>query len=268
MVNTLRKTLAAALLVLLAVVSILFVAGWASAPETHAKTAESIDRKVETVMKLSATSAVVSAGITALPGDAATPIAEKMADFTEYFLLILCVLYSEKYLTGIIGAGTFRILVPCACALFILGLFWKPELMRRLGTKLAVLGLVVYFVIPLSIKVSDLIYDSYQESINSTITAAESFTDKTDELSDAEGDSGLIASIMGRISETAGTLTDKAAHILNRYVETLAVMIVTTCIIPILVLLFFLWLVKQLSGIDLSGNVPNPFSRRSGPAGS
>ena len=177
-------------------------------------------------------------------------------------------LYSEKYLTGIIGAGTFRILVPCACALFILGLFWKPELMRRLGTQLAVLGLVVYFVIPLSIKVSDLIYDSYQESINSTITAAESFTDKTDELSDAEGDSGLIASILGRISETAGTLTDKAAHILNRYVETLAVMIVTTCIIPILVLLFFLWLVKQLSGIDLSGNVPNPFSRRSGPAGS
>ena len=29
-------------------------------------------------------------------------------------------------------------------------------------------------------------------------------------------------------------------------------MIVTTCIIPILVLVFFLWLIRQLTGIDVS----------------
>ena len=264
MENILRRSLIAAVLVLLALVSALLIAGWASAPETHAETAASIDRKVDTVMKLTASSALASAGISTLPGDAATPIADKLADFTEYFMLILCVLYAEKYLTGIIGAGLFKILIPCACALLIVGLFWKPQLMRRLALKLAVLGLLIYTVIPMSIRVSDLIYDSFRSSIDYTISSTEDFTLKTDELAEAEGDSGLISSILGRISETAGSLTAKAADILNRYVETLAVLIVTTCIIPILVLLFFLWLIKQLSGIDFSGGLPNPLRRGAG----
>ena len=42
---------------------------------------------------------------------------------------------------------------------------------------------------------------------------------------------------------------------LNRFVESLAVMIVTACIIPLLVLLFFLWLIRQLTGVDLAAKL-------------
>ena len=249
--NKLVRILIALALVLLALISILFVAPWASSTETHQRGIASINDKVDTVLRLTATSTLASAGISAIPGDTATPIAEKLADFTEYFLLILCVLYSEKYLLTIIGAGVFRYLVPAVCGVAIASLFCRKEKLRALALKLAVFSLAFYLIIPASIRVSDVIYDSYEASINATITQAEELTDETAELNGAE-DAGLIQAILQRLSETTETLTNKAAGTLNRFVETLAVMIVTACVIPILVLLFFLWGIKQITGVEIS----------------
>ena len=47
-------------------------------------------------------------------------------------------------------------------------------------------------------------------------------------------------------TRVAPALTEKAAGILNRFVETLAVMIVTSCVIPLLVLLFFFWIINSI----------------------
>ena len=258
MENTLRRILALSLLVLLAVVSFVFLADRASAPETHAGTVASIDEKVETVMKLTATATLASAGISAIPGDTATPIAEKLADFTEYFLLVLVVLYAEKYLLSVIGAGAFKVLIPLACVLLGVSLFAARKSLRTLAVRLAVLGISLYLVIPLSITVSDLIYGAYRESIDSTVTSAQELTDDTSELAGAEGNQGLINSILSRISETATTLTRKAADTLSRFTETLAILIVTSCLIPLLVLLFFLWVIRQLAGVDLTPMLPRP----------
>ena len=254
MEHSLKKILIAVLLILVGVVSFLFVADLAANPETHTRTINSIDEKTDTVLKRTATSTLASAAVSAIPDDTATPIATKLADFTEYFLLILCVLYAEKYLLTIIGAGAFKILIPLACVLLIAGLFWNPKVMRRLALKIAVIGLAFYFIIPLSIRVSDMIYTAYRDSIDATISSAEALSDETSALADAAEDKNIINQILNRISETADSLTDKAANILNRFVETLAVMIVTSCIIPILVLVFFLWLIKLLTGIDLSAS--------------
>ncbi len=248
-----KKLLLCALLALLAVLSILFIADKAADAATHAETLGSIDGKAETVLKLSAASALASAGITAIPGDTATPIAEKLADFTEYFMLILCVLYTEKYLVTIIGAAAFRFLIPIACLLAGISLYWNPKLLRSLSIKIAAVALALYIVIPLSLQISDMIYAAYESSVQNTVAQAEELTEKTSSLAEAEEDKGLVASVLERIRETAGTLTDKAADTLNRFVETLAVMIVTSCVIPLLVLLFFLWVIKQLTGVDLAG---------------
>ena len=252
----LKKLLLAVLLLLLAVFSFLFLADRASAQTTHAGTLAVIDEKTEDVLKLTASASLASFGVSAIPGDTATPIATKLADFSEYFLLILCVLYSEKYLIGIIGAGTFKILIPIACALGIVSLFWNPRLLRRLAVKLAAVGLAIYLIIPISFKVSDLIYGAYRSSIDSTISAAEQLTDETAPLADAD-DRSMVDRILDRISETTASLTDKAVDAVNRFVETLAVMIVTSCVIPLLVLLFFFWVIKQLTGVDLSESLPH-----------
>ena len=251
MEQNLKKALIAALLVLLAVVSFLFIADKASSVETHAGTLSAIEDRTETVLKLSAASALASAGISAIPGDTATPIAEKLSDFTEYFLLILCVLYTEKYLVTILGTAAFKILIPIGLVLFGASLFQREKTLRALAIKLAVIGLALYLVIPLSLRVSDMVYRVYDATVNSTVEEAEALTDRTAELSEAEDDKSMLDAILERISETAASLTDKAADILNRFVETLAVMIVTSCVIPILVLLFFIWLIRYITGVDL-----------------
>lgn len=253
----LKKILAAALLVLLAVFSLLFLGDRAADPASHTATISVIDEKTEDVLRLTASASLASIGVSAIPGDTATPIAAKLADFSEYFLLILCVLYSEKYLVGIIGAGVFKVLIPCACALGIFSLFRCPQLFRRLAVKLAAVGIALYLIIPISFKVSDMIYGAYRESIDGTISAAETLSEETAPLADAAEDKGLVQSILDRLKETTTSLTDKAVDAVNRFVETLAVMIVTSCIIPLLVLLFFLWVIKQLTGLDLAASLPH-----------
>lgn len=247
--NTLFRILLAVLLILAAVVSIFLVSIPASSTENHAHAIETIDRQTSTVLKLTATATLASAGISAIPGDTATPVAEKLADFTEYFLLILCVLYAEKYLVTIIGAGVFKILIPIACVLLIISLFSKEKGAKHIAKKLIIFSLALYFMIPLSINVSDRIYDVYSETIDETIDDAKELTETTSPLAETE-DKTLIESILTSISETATSLADRAADTLNNFVESLAVMIVTSCVIPILVLLFFIWLVKMLTGND------------------
>ena len=46
-------------------------------------------------------------------------------------------------------------------------------------------------------------------------------------------------------------LKTTAENVLNRFIEALAVMIVTSCVIPILVLFFFVWVTKLILGVDL-----------------
>lgn len=256
MENVSKKIFLTALLILLGLVSFMFLGDKASSVETHRETIAAIDEKVETVLKLTATSTVASAGVSAIPGDTATPIAEKLADFSEYFLLILCVLYSEKYLLTILGTAAFRILIPIACVMLAVALYKWPGLLRKMGVKFIAVALVMYVVIPASVKVSDMIYQTYQESINQTIDSAEDLSDDTAAISAAGGNENVITQIMEQISETKESLTDRAANILNRFIETLAVIIVTSCIIPVLVLIFFIWLIRIVTGIDISAAIP------------
>ena len=253
--NTAAKVAICIALIAIALVSFFPIAQRYTSPDRYTDYVVSIDDKTETVLKLMAVSTVTSAGITAIPGDTATPIAEKLADFSEYFLLILCMLYAEKYLLTIIPYGVFKGLVPLVCALFCVGLFWNGQTLRRQGFKLLLIAVALLLVIPLSVRTSDMIYSTYQDSIDSTIASAEALTEETEELAAAE-DTNMLDRILNRINETTEGMVDKASTVLNRFVETLAVMIVTSCLIPILVLLCFLWIVKQLTGVDFQDFTP------------
>ena len=79
----LKKAIIVAALLLVAVISFLPIANAAASPANHTKTIASIDDKILTVLKLTAASTLASAGVSAIPGDTATPIAEKLADFSE-----------------------------------------------------------------------------------------------------------------------------------------------------------------------------------------
>lgn len=244
--------------ILIAALSFFFLAGILSSPETYAGIIRSIDDKVETVLKLTASSTAASAGITAIPGDAGTPIAEKLADFSEYGILILCVLYAEKYLLSILGSGVFRFIIPIACILYPLGFFRDLEGIKPILKKIAIVSLALYFVIPLSVHISDRIYDTYQASIDNTISAAEDLAEDATLAGSSVEDQNAIQRIWGYLSESASNFAERGAEILNRFIESLAVMIVTSCVIPILVLLFALWIINQVFGFSIPAPSRHP----------
>ena len=237
--------------ILIAALSFFFLAGILSSPETYSGIIRSIDDKVETVLKLTASSTAASAGITAIPGDVGTPIAEKLADFSEYGILILCVLYAEKYLLSILGSGVFKFIIPIACMLYPLGFFRDLEGIKPILKKIAIVSLALYFVIPLSVHISDRIYETYQASIDNTISAAEDLAEDAAIAGSSAEDQNAIQRIWSALSESASSFAERGAEILNRFIESLAVMIVTSCVIPILVLLFSLWIINQVFGFSI-----------------
>ena len=169
-------------------------------------------------------------------------------------------LYAEKYLLTIIPYGVFKGLIPLVCALFGVGLVWNGQVLRRQGFKLLLIALALLLVIPLSVRTSDMIYSTYQDSIDTTIASAEALSEETEELAAAE-DTNMLDRILKRINETTDGMVEKASTVLNRFVETLAVMIVTSCLIPILVLACFLWIIKQLTGVDFRDFTPRRGNR-------
>ena len=102
-----KKVMAVIVLLVVMILSMTVVSKVASDPENHKKTIESLDEKKEDVLKLTATSAAASTALAAIPGDATTPVANKLADLTSYFLIILMVVFLEKYLVTLTGYAAF-----------------------------------------------------------------------------------------------------------------------------------------------------------------
>lgn len=255
-----KKLVAAALLLALALVSFFPVAQKMSQPQTFSHAIESLDKKQETVLELTAASTAASAAITLLPGDTATPIAEKLADLSGYFLIVLCAIFLEKYLLTITSYVSFTILIPAACALGIAALFSEKlrAALGKLAWHLLLFALAIAFAIPAGVKVSSMIEDTYCASIEETIANAEQTTEDIQSATSGEADeseksglSGLFSKVTEGITGAATAAVEQLKTVLNRFIEALAVMLVTSCLIPILVLLFFAWLVKLMLGIEL-----------------
>ena len=105
-----KKILFALIPIVIALLSFFVIARFTSSTEFNAKTSQSLDDKKTTVMELAAASTAASAAITLIPGDVGTPIANKLADLSSYFLIVFSAIYLEKYLVTITGYAAFKIL--------------------------------------------------------------------------------------------------------------------------------------------------------------
>lgn len=244
-------------LAVVALVSFYKVADYAASPETHRQTIEALEEKKATVMKLTGAATGVSVAITMIPGDAATPIAEKLADLSTIFLLVFSAIYLEKYLVTITGYAAFKLLIPLACGAGIVAVLFRSHIAKQLAAKLAVFGLAIVLVIPASVGISNLIEDTYHSSIQSTIDLALDTTEEIEEdaelnaAKEEEKKGNFFSELLSTVTETVSVVTDKVENVLNHYLEALAVLLVTSCVIPVLVLFFFVWLVKIILGVDI-----------------
>ena len=251
------KKLQIAFVVILAVAIVLsctLVGTKMTDPATYSKTIQVLDKSRTTVLGLSAASAAASAAISALPSDLCTPLAEQLSEFSTWFLLILSVVFLEKYRLTIFGFTACYLLIPGGCAALLINFFFPNRFLQSIGPKLLALSAALLLVIPTSAWASQQVNSIYSASIEITVESANAVTETlTGEMADGENTAVIdeAKTILGDLSGSVAGVVDQFRYILNRFIEATAVMIVTNCLIPILVILFFAWMVKTLFHVPI-----------------
>lgn len=260
---------------IVALVVLALLSGFVARPhfadtKTWDSTIEVIDQKKGNVLALTTSCVALSAGITALPGDTGTPVAEQLAQLSGNLGIVLAVLYLEKYLLTILWSVGLGILIPFALVLFAISLGihgrWSTStVIRRVATRVLVVAIIGMVLVPASVWVSQKVDETYRVSIEQAqqkaADAADSDSSKTSKKKTestesknvleqlADGASGLVTSV----TSGAKQMTDEIVQQVTDLIEGVIVMIVTSCVIPLLVLVAFLWLGHVLLGIDISG---------------
>lgn len=231
--------------------------------ETWSGTIEVIDAKKDNVLALTTSTIALSAAISALPDDTGTPVAEQLTQLSSNLGIVLAVLYLEKYLLTILGFLSLGVLGPVAFALLAISLLMHGRLttshaLFTLGIRVLLVGIIAIAVVPASVWVTQRIDETYQISISqeesegsaeeSKPTDSESQENKNFWDSIASGAAQLVSNLKDGIK----SVTDGVVEQVTNLIEGAIVMIVTSCLVPLLVLAVFLWMGHSLMGIDVS----------------
>ena len=259
--------------VMVALISIFILFPYVPRQETTDAVIASVDQDKDTVLRLAGSSTAVSVALTALPGDFATPIAEQLAQMGDCFLVVLCALYLEKFLVTIAGTIVFKWLVPLGCVIYLVGYLLKKKALQEIAYKLGVFALALMFLVPVSTSISAMIREKYGDTIEQTIQSAEKSAGLMQESIADDGTDEEVGNGLGKVLQNLQNAGDTIAkgssemmryleNLMNRFIEAIAIMVVTSCIIPILVLLVFLWIVKMIFQVDFDIRIPrNPLKR-------
>lgn len=243
--------------VITAFISIFVISKHFSSVDTWKDVILYLNSKKDTVMELTVTSTAASAALSALPGDATTPIATKLVDLSTYFLIILSAIYLEKYMLTIIPFVSFSILIPLACLLFAIYIFHKSDALKNLAIKLLICGLTLSLVIPSSVAISKMIETTYEMNTQIIVDPVHPESNQEEDKEDKNWFESIVDSAENGINNIANGISDtigQAKTILNNLIEALAVMIVTACLIPILVFIFFGWMIKLIFNVNFTSN--------------
>ena len=248
-----KKVIAEVLLIALAIASFAFLADVFSNPETYDKTIESLDERRNDVLAMSASSTAISTGLTLIPGDVASPIADKLADLSFTLMIVLCAIFLEKYILTLAGVVSFKILIPIACVLLIAFIKTSKESFVKVGIKLAMLGLCLVLLVPASTWATNFIeevYPSYiEENFDKNIEEANKTADMLNE--NADKDENFMSKFFDSLSGGVTGVLDKIESILGNFIEATALLIITSCVIPILTLWMFVWVTNLLLGMNI-----------------
>lgn len=219
------------------------------------ETLDSLEDSKITVMEFSGATIAASLAITALPDDFGSSLANTLTDMNKYFVLIFAVLYVERLIVVEGMKLSFVYIIPIACGLYILAVLSGKAFFRNLAAKLMILGLAVVFVIPISTHFTEKVCEDYLVYVDETIEEANAGAEKVNGVM-ASGEEG--ASVFDKLSDAFKTAIQGVSdllkyfeNILKKCVNSIAIMIVTTFVLPMLILLLFRWLLKELFSLNL-----------------
>ena len=258
--NKSKKLIVATALGFAAILSLTVLTKFTTNASNYTSIIQTLDDKKMTAMEMTAAVAASSTAIAAMPGDSTTPIATQLSKLTTPLLVIVCAIYLEKFLLTTIGYVSFAFLIPIACISLIVYLFLEKSFFKQIGIKIATFAVIIYMIIPISVTVMNLIEDTFNQSIQDTFTSVEEI--EVEEDSNSEEVSSWISGFISGIESSVSNITEGTEKVISVFVDAIAVLIITTCVIPIAIIFLAIWIIKILFGIKIEvpkkiGFVPN-----------
>lgn len=253
-----KRIIAIILLVVVGFISMFLMAEKSQKEENYTEITQSISEKEQKVLGVTLGATALSTALAAIPGDVTTPIAAHVLDLSQYLVIVLIVLELEELLLPIMGFVAFRYIIPVAIALLIIAMIVKKEWLAQLGVKIVILGLVVAYIIPVSINISDTIYQSKSETIEKTLESIESIDVTAGNSKILNGKFKLteigqyISKIEDNIKNSTKNITDKIGGYAENYIDAAVVLLVTCAIIPVGIVFVLIGLMKLLFNINIT----------------
>ena len=243
----------------IALISFFAISNWATSADTYSRIINTLNELQKKALELTGTATALATGAAAIPGDATTPIANKLADVAGYMVIVYAVIIIEKYLLTITGYIAFKILFPIGCILMATGNFMKAgwkEFIYRIGIKNKVNETYAKsYDMDFTLEDTEKLLDKDNDS------ASAANSNKTNDIENNNTPSSItdfINNLKDKVSDAVDTVGTAASEKidaiekgLNKILEGVAVMIVTTCAIPVLVMLTFVWILKSITGLKL-----------------
>jgi len=118
-----------------------------------------------------------------------------------------------------------------------------------------VLGLSIIFVIPFSTHFTETVCADYLDYVEETIEETEAGSSKINEVMIASDEDSTFFDRLSNAFKTAiQDVSDLLAYfkgVLKKCVNSVAIMLVTTFVVPLLVMLLFRWLLTELFSLHL-----------------
>ncbi|MBE5799035.1 MAG: hypothetical protein E7321_03690 [Clostridiales bacterium] len=237
-------------LLLLAVLSVTIVNDHLSSPSFHSRTISILNEQKQDALTLSVAVTAASTALSTLPNDTASPIADELADLSLPLFLIVAVIYLEIFLLTTFGWISSSFLFPAACILMIIFVLCRKEFLLVWIKRILVLALALIMIIPASATITVQIEDTFSETVNQKLHAA-SHIASVSEISEEDEDSNAILSFFSGLADNVISLADAARNMLSTLVDAIAILLITSCIIPALTLLLFLQAIKSAMNVDI-----------------
>lgn len=245
-------------ILLLVLISLISIGILAPLSQNNAVTKDTISCLEEDKSMLNGISAAtlgLSFVITFFPDDVGTPIANTLADMNMFFIFVMVVIIVERILVMTGTKMVFLYLVPVICGIFLLAHVTSKEFFEKIAIKLSILAIALVIVIPVATHFTRFVGGDYLNYVNETIEETEKGTKI---ISDVEGSDGEDKTFLEKVEASFDSIVNSASGSVgfiknetSKLGNSIAILVVTTFVVPLLVLLFFRWLLNELFSIRL-----------------
>ena len=243
------------ILILIGVFSFFVLTSWLPRTEFIEHSMESVETSSDTVMKFSAATLAASLAITTLPDDFASPLADSLADMNIYFVAILVVLFLEKLLIVHGVELAFSLVIPLACAFGVAAILLRRDGLKGFGVRLAVLGLALALVVPCSTHLTNYVAKDLNLYVEDTIADTEAGTEKLHEaMNDTSGEKSIFERLSDLFQTAIRDISDLMLHYRDSFrkcMNSIAILILTNCLMPIMNFFILRWVLKETFHIAL-----------------